>query len=105
MFGKPEWFTECCKSKRLIPATWQGWLYALVCLAATILPAMLLIAASRVPEAAIWGVVVAAFVYWDLRRVHMAKCQAGVDTDDVLYIGDDDNSSLATRNFEMRLRN
>lgn len=106
MFAKAEWFRECTNSKRLVPARWQGWVYLFTSLGVVAVPAILLAAVRGAPEAVVWLVASLGFFAWEMRqvRMHQRVAETNENEEDVLYIGDDDNSSLATHNFEMRLR-
>jgi hypothetical protein len=105
MFGKPEWFTQssCCSS--VLPATFKGWLYLAGWGALIVLPMLALgITGRAVPEAFIWlGFSALAFL-WDMRTI-----RGQLETErqrSLFFIGgeSEEQSELATRHFDMKLR-
>lgn len=103
MFGKPAWFKKKTIGWGLVPTRWQGWGYTAAWTSIIALPFIALVSRSLVWEALIWmGASIAALVF-DVRRVMRAM---DGDTDDVFVIDEDETGSrLATRQFDMRLRN
>lgn len=103
MFGKPEWFEKkgiLC----LWPTRWQGWLCLLVWAAILVLPFLLLLAIHKTPEAFIWLLVLTGFLVWQARQLHAQK-RSVAKNEDVLYIGDDAEAThIATRNYDLHLR-
>jgi hypothetical protein len=104
MFGKPEWFREKTVGWGLTPAKWQGWAYAIVWGGVLTLPFLaFLLSLHRVPEALLWLGFGTIMLTWDVRGIirEMRHQAAG----DVFVIDDEtDASSLATRNFDMHLK-
>ena len=104
MFGKPQWFRERKGVLRLTPICWQGWLCWLIWAAIAILPFLLLLAAEKGPEACIWMAATAGFGVWEMRQI-LAQKRGVATNENVLYIGDDaDDSHVATRNYDLNLR-
>jgi hypothetical protein len=104
MFANPRWFQK--KNNGLTPTCWQGWACVLVWIAVFLVPFMALMAADKTPEAFVWLLVIMLVALREIRQIqrHLAG-QGGGDEEDVLYIGDDAESShLATQNFDMHLR-
>lgn len=103
MFGKPEWFRKKIWGWGLVPATWQGWLYTAVWCAVMVIPFNVLLAASGAVEALIWMLATIAALVWDVRHIHAAIDRPG-QTENVLYIGDDEEDSVRTKRLDLRLR-
>jgi hypothetical protein len=102
MFGKPEWFKEkVWGGWGITPATWQGWAYAAAWAAITFIPFAGFQFADRQPEALIWFAAMVVALGWDVRKIVAAKHPKPVE--DVLYIGDDDDS-IQTSKLDLRLR-
>ena len=104
MFGKPEWFQEKKIGVGLKPVAWQGWMYTVAAALVIGAPFLMLLAGGRGPEAMIWLTAATGALVWDMRQViaSMHKPQA----EEVFVINDEtDISSLATRNFDLHLRN
>jgi len=110
MFGKPEWFREKSTGWGVSPVSWQGWVYAFTWLAVIVAPFLGLLAMRGGPEAALWLIGSIGFVAWDVRKILQVKrgkapAPAGKADDDLLYItNDEDQSSLATQNYDMHVR-
>jgi hypothetical protein len=57
-----------------------------------------------VPEALIWLLITAGYLAWDVRQVTKPK-STEASQEDVLYIsGDEDDSRVVTKNYELQLR-
>lgn len=107
MFGQPDWFKAKTIGWGLVPTRWQGWVYAAVWTTAIAVPFILLLSRHLVPEAMVWmGASVGALV-WDVRQILRAMHAPVATHSDVFYIGDDqaDPTRLATRNFDLHVRN
>ena len=103
MFGKPEWFAKR-GILRLRPTCWQGWLCVLIWAAVLVLPFLLLLAFDKTPEAFIWLLVLTGFTVWQVRQLSGHE-HSVAKNEDVLYIGDDaDATHIATRNYDLHLR-
>jgi hypothetical protein len=116
MFGKPQWFRPKAFGWGLTPITWQGWFYTLVWTVAIALPFIVLIWRHQPLEAAAWmGLGIGALCY-DVRQIlleirgsHGALSRSAGQTsdrpqEDVLYIGDSQSGPVATRNYQLQLR-
>lgn len=103
MFGKSEWFEKkgiVC----LWPVCWQGWACVLSWAAVLVLPFLLLLTIHKTPEAFIWLLVLIGFLVWEAKQLLGHKCSVA-KTEDVLYIGDDEEAThIATRNYDLHLR-
>ena len=104
MFGKPEWFREKTVGWGLMPITWQGWAYVGAWIAVLLTPFFIfLLPMGMVPEAIVWLLVAIGALTLDVRAIirQMRYDAAG----DVFVIDEDtDVSQLATRNYDMELR-
>lgn len=107
MFAKPQWFhrtgSRCC----LTPAAWQGYVCHFLWAAVIALPALLLLATGRFPESLIWVTASGLLCRHDYRHAVRQQCNNQTAAEEeVFYIGDDeDGRSMATSNFNFRLRN
>ena len=101
MFGKPEWFQEKVWGWGVTPATWQGWTYTAAWAAITFIPYVGFQLSGRQPEALIWLAAMIVGLVWDVRKILAAKHPQPAQ--DVLYIGDDDDS-VQTSKLDLRLR-
>ena len=110
MFGQPHWFSakSCCLGLR--PASWQGWFYGLVWLGILLVPFVGFLSAERVVESLIWIGGATCFLMWDIKEI-TAKMESGLvqidakeEDEDVLYISDDENTQLATNNYDLHIR-
>jgi hypothetical protein len=107
MFGKPQWFREKTVGWGLTPVTWQGWAYVAGWVAMIVVPAVLVVASTGVLYALVWVAAAAGLLLWDVYQILQAKRspKKPAPAADVLYIGDEeDNSRLATKRYDMRLR-
>ena len=102
-FGKPEWFRKRKAGFGVIPTTWQGFAYGVVALAVVTLPFIGFWMNSRVPEAFVWAAAAAGMIAWDVRGIQRA-IQAKADADLFIIDENETGSELATRNFDMQLR-
>ena len=73
MFGKPGWFREKTMRVTVVPATWQGWLYAAAWGAAVTVPTVALMIQALVPEAFIWLTASLGALRLDLRKIRSAS--------------------------------
>jgi hypothetical protein len=114
MFGKPEWFRDKKVGWGLSPVSWQGWLYTTIWGAVIAGPfAFLLIrpgpdieTSYRLVSAGVWLVATLGGLVWDVWQIKRARNAPPVAAkkEPVLYIGDDDGSSLSTKNLDLQLR-
>jgi hypothetical protein len=103
MFGKPDWFRKKTIGYRFAPTCWQGWVYLIAWLCVVAVPFITLLGSRRVPEAFVWLTVSSFALHWDWRQVTRPAARKA-ESEDILYIGDDDQSQVATRNYELQLR-
>ena len=104
MFGKPQWFREKNLGWGLVPITWQGWVYSTVWGSVIVGPTIALVAANKgAVETLIWVGVSTAALVWDVRKLRQ-ELKGPVESDVLVIDEDTDISSLATRNFDMHLR-
>lgn len=102
MFGKPEWFRPKKIGWGLVPITWQGWVYTAIWSGVIVAPFLLLLMVERRPEAVGWMVASIGGLTWDVAKI--LKAMRG-EPEDVFVIDENtDSSHLATRNYDMRLR-
>ena len=114
MFGKPEWFRPKRIGWGLVPICWRGWLYTALWMLVMILPFLILLGRGQVPEAVLWLAGTMTVLVWDIRTVLRAMNPPAVlptpappkPRPEIEFLDDDDASDgqLATRNFDMRLR-
>ncbi|MBW3596296.1 MAG: hypothetical protein KY475_03365 [Planctomycetes bacterium] len=105
MFGKPEWFKQstCCNG--VSPVSFKGWMYVAGWAAFIVMPlAGLGLMGKVVPEALVWLAFSGLAFLWDMRDIRR-QMQAQHDRT-LLYIDDEREASpeLATRRFDMKLR-
>ena len=104
MFGKPEWFHEKTSGWGLYPVAWQGWAYTVVWASVLVLPFLLLLNRSQLPEAGAWLAVSMGALIWDVKKIiNTMHYEQRVAQDGVLYIGEE-TEHLTTKNIEMELR-
>jgi hypothetical protein len=105
MFGKPEWFqqTACCHG--VTPVSRNGWMYLAGWAAFIVLPlAGLGLMEKVVPEALIWLAFSGFAFLWDMRDIRR-QLQARHDQTLFYIAGEREESpELATRRFDMKLR-
>ena len=103
MFGKPEWFGKQSFGIGFVPVVWQGWAYFLGWGTAVLLPLGLLALVGKWPEAAIWTVCSSAVFAWD--AMHLKKqAKRTRELDDLFYIGDEPDSQVTTKNYELNVK-
>lgn len=105
MFGKPEWFREKRTGWGLRPIAWQGWAYTAVW-GTVIAGPFAVLALQREPtNVAIWLLASISVLLVDVWQIKKSlKPPVAVKKDPVLYIGDDDASSVSTKNLDLQLR-
>ena len=84
MFGKPGWFRERTMRIALMPATWQGWLYAGAWGAAVTIPAIALLGENLLPETLVWLTASLGALGLDVRQ--MRRAASRWEKDEVLVI-------------------
>ena len=94
MLGKPKWFREKRFGWGLVPISLQGWIYTLVWSGVVGGPFALLVSLQLPVEALIWLLAAISLLVWDVQQILRAK---RVIPDDVLYIGDDENTTVQRR--------
>ena len=102
MFGKPEWFGKRSIGIGFFPAAWQGWAYFLAWGAAIVLPMVLLALVEKWPEAAVWTLCSSSVFAWD--AFHLKKqTKRKRELDDLFFIGDEPESQVSTKNYELHV--
>ena len=104
MFGKREWFRPKTIGWGLRPVRWQGWAYAAAWALVLIVPFVGLLTRLLVPEAVLWLIAAVAVLVWDVRQILgeiRADTAAGIAPTGAPRAG---KSRLATRRFDLRLR-
>lgn len=104
MFGKPEWFKPKTFGWGLQPVTKQGWIYTGVWLGVLLVPFLPLLVLKGVLLACVWLVFGIAALSWDVWDILRQMKQEKEDENLVHIRDDDDSATLATRKYEMELR-
>ncbi len=78
MFGKPEWFRPKKLGWGIVPAVWQGWVYAIVWAFAIILPFVVLVERHQSVEAIIWLAITIMLLFREVREILSALRRADV---------------------------
>lgn len=104
MFGKPEWFKPKTFGWGLQPVTKQGWIYTGVWLGVLLIPFLPLLVLKGVLLASVWLVFGIAALSWDVWDILRQMKQEKEDENLVHIRDDDDSATLATRKYEMELR-
>ncbi len=103
MFGKPEWFRMKKIGWGLVPATWQGWAYTALWASAIFLPCIGMLLWGLPFESVIWLVASVGLLTWDVRTLRRAI--RSEEDAKLFYIGEDEKDShVATRNYDLRMR-
>jgi hypothetical protein len=66
------------------------------------LPFLVLLSQRLAIESFVWVGAAMTFLAWEVRQI--TRQIRGADETDVLYIGDDDGQRIATKRFDLRLR-
>jgi len=106
MFGKPEWFRPKTTGWGLVPITRQGWLYTLVWLVVLLAPFALLMTLGKHVESVVWLATAIGGLTWDARSIMKSMNCVAAQEEDLFVIDENETEStrLATRNYEMHLR-
>ena len=97
MFGKREWFRRQALAWSVVPAKWQGWVYAAAWSAGISMPTLLLLARHQPLEAGTWLVLSLVALAYEIRqmatRAPKSPAAAATGTNramdaEVLYIRD-----------------
>jgi len=105
MFGKPTWFRKHTFGWGLTPICWQGWVYTLVLASGIAIPFnfLMFVWPGNIVQAMIWFVAAVGFVIWDAREMMRAMEQE--ERKSLFHIGEEDtDSQVATRNFDLQVR-
>lgn len=104
MFGKPEWFKPKVFGWGLNPVTKQGWIYTGVWLGVLLLPYFGLWATQGLAFGLVWLAFAVGVLIWDVKDI-LSQMKKEKDDENVIQINDDDESTtLATRKYEMEIR-
>ena len=113
MFGKPHWFVKKRFGWGLTPVTWQGWCYTAIWCAVLLLPFLLLLGLSLVPQAGIWLAAAVGVLIWDVKEIRgeMEGTLAGdaepkSSQEDLFVIDENETESerFYTRKYDMEIR-
>jgi len=104
MFGKAEWFRKKRCGCGIVPITWHGWVYSAIWSGVILLPFLAFLFVSRkVPESLLWGAGSITMLLFDVRTI-LRSMRAKEDKDLLIIDENETGSQLATRNFDMQLR-
>lgn len=103
MFGKPEWFKEKTIGWGVVPVKWQGWGYTAIWSAVISGPFLTLLAMMKIPESLIWMALSVGALVLDVRSV-VKQMRQKKERDALFYIGDEADSHVATKNFDLHVK-
>ena len=103
MFGKPEWFREKTVGWGLVPITWRGWVYSLIWSGVIIGPFLVLLCMMKIPESIIWIAAGIGSLTLDVRSI-VKQIRQKNERDSLFYIGDESDSQVSTKNFDLHVK-
>lgn len=104
MFGKPEWFKPKVFGWGLNPVTKQGWIYVGVWAGVLVMPFFALLFSQGVVSALIWLFAAMGVLIWDVKDI-LDQMKKTKEDENLIEIRDDEDSTkLATRKYEMEIR-
>lgn len=127
MFGKPEWFKPKTFGWGIDPVTWQGWTWLGIWLAVMGIPYLAFVANAHPSwsKGFIWLGAMGGLLVYDVYQILKSMKSAGQPgpgtaspksspatvaagkkptQSDVLFIGDEPPTNIATKNYDFRVR-
>lgn len=99
MFGNPTWFRKKTVGWGLVPVSWQGWTYSAAWSAFIGTPFLTLVSHGKGLESAVWLAFSIGTLVWDVRQIRRE-----MSDDEVEFVMDDRPQEVATRNYDLQLR-
>lgn len=104
MFGKPEWFKPKIFGWGLNPVTKQGWIYVGVWVGVMLIPFFALWGTQGMISGLIWLFASMGLLIYDVKQILDAMKKQKEDENLIEIRDEDDSTTLATRKYEMEIR-
>ena len=104
VFGKAEWFHPHPSGRTVTPSCWQGWVYTAAWSAALIIPLLYLVIHLQIPEALFWMIASVAALLWDVTQMRRSEQQLEDLEVQSPAKFPPRGSHVATRHFDLYLR-